>query len=209
MQLQPDAGKPIPGTASGTRAQRYTNVEPAPALDDAELILGTLAGRRADFDVLVERYQKALYAFAYRFVHDHDQAADIVQTTFLQAYTHLAQFSGRATFKTWLHQIALNQCRQLHRSARGRQQVALEDVHEAELATATPTDSSSGSWKSLLERLIARLPLRQREVLTLRIFSDLPFKEIARVGGMSENSAKVNYHHAITRLRAWIREAGE
>ena len=182
-------------------------MEPAPALDDAALIRGTLAGRRADFEVLVERYQKPLYAFAYRFVHDHEQAADVVQTTFLQAYTHLAQFSGRATFKTWLHQIALNHCRQLHRSGHGRYHVPLDDVPEADLAT-TDADSSTAGSKALLGRLIARLPQRQREVLTLRIFSDLPFKEIARVERMSENSAKVNYHHAITRLRQWLREGG-
>jgi RNA polymerase sigma-70 factor, ECF subfamily len=181
-------------------------VEPAPALDDAALIRGTLAGRRADFDILVERYQRVLYAFAYRFVHDHDHAADIVQTTFLQAYTHLAQFSGRSSFKTWLHQIALNQCRQLYRSSHDRQNVPLDDVHEADLAATTETDTSTVAWKALLERLIARLPLRQRAVLTLRVFSDLPFKDIARVEGMSENSAKVNYHHAITRLRRWLRE---
>lgn len=207
MQPQPDAGKPI-RVPCGTRAQRDTNVEPAPALDDGALIRGTLAGRRADFDVLVERYQKPLYAFAYRFVHDHDQAADIVQTSFLQAYTHLAQFSGRATFKTWLHQIALNQCRQLHRSDHTRQHVRLDDVPEADLTAPTAeTEGATAGWKAPLERLIARLPLRQREVLTLRIFSDLPFKEIARVEGMSENSAKVNYHHAITRLRGWLRES--
>ncbi len=207
MQPRQDAGKPI-RVPRGTRARRDTNVEPAPALDDVALIRGTLAGRRADFDVLVERYQKPLYAFAYRFVHDHDQAADIVQTSFLQAYTHLAQFSGRSTFKTWLHQIALNQCRQLHRSDHTRQHVSLDDVREADLAApATETESGTAGWKALLERLIARLPLRQREVLTLRIFSDLPFKEIARVEGMSENSAKVNYHHAITRLRGWLRES--
>ena len=194
----------------GTRAQprRESNVEPASALDDAALIRGSLAGRRADFDVLVERYQQVLYVFAYRFVHDHDHAADIVQTTFLQAYTHLAQFSGRSSFKTWLHQIALNQCRQLFRSGHGRETVPLDDVHEADLAAATTqTDPSTAGWKAVLERLIARLPLRQREVLTLRVFSDLPFKDIARVEGMSENSAKVNYHHAITRLRRWLREA--
>jgi RNA polymerase sigma-70 factor (ECF subfamily) len=194
----------------GTRARPRldTNVEPAPALDDAALIRGTLAGRRADFDALVERYQKALYAFAFRFVHDHEQAADIVQTTFLQAYTHLAQFSGRSTFKTWLHQIALNQCRQLHRSSYGRHQVPLEDVPEANLGAATATADSTTGLKGLLGRLIAQLPPRQREVLTLRIFSDLPFKEIGRVEGMTENSAKVNYHHAITRLRRWLEESG-
>lgn len=185
--------------------RRDTNVQPAPAEDDATLIRGTLAGRRADFDALVERYQTMLYAFIFRFVHDHEQTADVLQTTFLQAYSHLAQFSGRSSFKTWLHQIALNQCRQLHRSDHSRQHVSLDETHEANLATPDTAEGSPG-LKGLLERLIARLPLRQREVLTLRIFSDLPFKEIARVRGMTENSAKVNYHHAIVRLRSWLRE---
>lgn len=192
--------------ASVLDLRRDSNVEPAPAQDDAALIRGTLAGRRADFDALVERYQRMLYAFIYRFVHDHEQTADIMQTTFLQAYAHLAQFSGRSSFKTWLHQIALNQCRQLHRSDYNRRHVALEETHEANLAAPDTAESNPG-LKGLLERLIARLPLRQREVLTLRIFSDLPFKEIARIEGMTENSAKVNYHHAIARLRGWLRES--
>jgi RNA polymerase sigma-70 factor (ECF subfamily) len=183
-------------------------------VDDADLIRGTLAGRREDFDVLVERYQKSVYAFVYRFVHDHDQAADLVQMTFLQAYTHLAQFAGRSSLKTWLHQIALNQCRAAHRAGRAQQHVPLDDVSEARLAEAslgygrsTAPESTDPGWKPALERQIARLPLRQRSVVTLRLFSDLPFKEIARIEGISENSAKVNYHHAITRLRQWLQES--
>jgi RNA polymerase sigma-70 factor, ECF subfamily len=162
-------------------------------VDDAALIRGTLAGRREDFDVLVERYQRPLYAFVFRFVHEQEQTADIVQMTFLQAYTHLAQFAGRSTFKTWLHQIALNQCRAIHRTSRAQQHIPLDDVSEARLAEAgvgygrAPADSPDPGWKPALERLIARLPLRQRSVVTLRVF-------------------KVNYHHAVTRLRQWLLE---
>lgn len=183
-------------------------------MDDAALIRGTLAGRREDFDALVERHQRALYAFIYRMVHDHDQSADIMQVTFLQAYTHLGQFAGRASFKTWLYQIALNQCRALYRAGRGQQHVSLDEVKEA-----APLRAANGSGpeivdggpdgsgrRLLLERLIARLPRRQRAVATLRVFSDLPFKDIAHIEGISENSAKVNYHHAIVRLRQWLRE---
>jgi RNA polymerase sigma-70 factor (ECF subfamily) len=185
-------------------------------VDDAALVRGALAGRREDFDALVERHQRALYAFIYRMVHDHDQSADVMQVTFLRAYTHLGQFAGRASFKTWLHQIALNQCRALYRAGRGQQQVSLDEVEEATLSAAHlrvaggsgPATFDGGSGGSdqrlLLERLIARLPLRQRAVVTLRVFSDLPFKDIARMEGISENSAKVNYHHAIVRLRQWL-----
>lgn len=183
-------------------------MESPPAADDTALIQGTLAGRREDFDVLVERYQRPLYAFAFRFVHDHEQAADIVQTTFVQAYSHLAQFAGRASFKTWLHQIALNECRALRRTEQRRHVVPLDDVSEAALADASAGNTSQPSgWKTVIERLVGRLPLRQRAVVTLRIFSDLPFKDIARIENITENSAKVNYHHAIARLRQWMAES--
>lgn len=186
-------------------------------MDDTRLIRGALAGRREDFDVLVERYQKPLYAFVYRSVRDHAETADIVQMTFIQTYTHLGQFAGRSSFRTWLYQIALNQVRAAHRGRQRHEHVTLDEVpeahlHEARMAAGAhggrpAADSGPGSsgWIELLERLIAHLPLRQRSVLTLRIFNDLPFRDIAQTIGISENSAKVNYHHAVTRLRQWIR----
>jgi RNA polymerase sigma-70 factor (ECF subfamily) len=130
--------------------------------------------------------------------------------TFLQAYTHLGQFAGRASFKTWLFQIALNQCRALYRAGRGQQHVSLDEMEEAVPLRAAggsgPEMVDGGSGRRLLlERLILRLPLRQRAVVTLRVFSDLPFKDIAHIEGISENSAKVNYHHAVVRLRQWLR----
>lgn len=185
-------------------------------VDDADLVRGALAGRREDFDALVERHQRSLYAFIYRFVHDHEQAADIMQVSFLQAYTHLGQFAGRASFKTWLHQIALNQCRAVHRTAHAEVHISLDQVMDATVAAAVQAqaghttsaegDPGGSGWHLTLNRLIARLPLRQRAVVMLRVFSDLPFKDIARIEGISENSAKVNYHHAVVRLRQWIRE---
>jgi RNA polymerase sigma-70 factor (ECF subfamily) len=62
----------------------------------------------------------------------------------------------------------------------------------------------AGRLRDRLADLIARLPPRQRAVVTLRIVGDLPFKEIARLESISENSAKVSYHHAVTRLREWL-----
>jgi DNA-directed RNA polymerase specialized sigma24 family protein len=90
--------------------------------------------------------------------------------------------------------------------------VSLDEVEEAGHLRAaggsgpeTVDGGPDGSGRRLLlERLVVRLPLRQRAVVTLRVFSDLPFKDIARLEGISENSAKVNYHHAIVRLRQWL-----
>lgn len=172
-------------------------------MDDTTLIRQTLAGRRGDFDILVERHQRPLYAFVFRIVRDQDLAADIVQATFIRAYTRLGQFEGRSSFSTWLHQIARNECRARRRASRLQREVALEDSAITDIAA--PENQTAG-WKHKLEELVARLPLRQRSVLTLRVFSDMQFKSIAEVEGISENAAKVNYHHAVMRLRQWLRE---
>jgi RNA polymerase sigma-70 factor (ECF subfamily) len=172
-------------------------------VDDANLIQNVLRGRREDFEILVERHQRRLFAYAYRLTRDMDVAKDVVQVTFVRAYTRLAQFSGRASFAAWLYQIALNEIRSRGRRQKLRQEVPLESLSEAELAAPA---SESSDWRGNIEALVARLPLRQRSVLTLRLFQDLPFKEIARIEGISENSAKVNYHHGVVRLRQWLKD---
>ncbi|HUI25564.1 MAG TPA: sigma-70 family RNA polymerase sigma factor [Candidatus Kryptonia bacterium] len=172
-----------------------------PHVDDSALIEGTLAGRQQDFETLVERYQKMLYAFAYRQLQDADAADDVVQATFVHAYAALARFRGEASFKTWVYQIALNECRAVYRARRAQRVVPLDEVPESALPQVEPRSRLD---RAALEPLIHQLPPRQRAVLTLRVFSDLPFKEIARVEGISENSAKVNYHHAVVRLKQWL-----
>jgi RNA polymerase sigma-70 factor (ECF subfamily) len=170
---------------------------------DLELVEGTLAGRRQDFEQLVERHQRMLYAVALRQLQNPDAADDAVQATLASAYAHLSQFRRDASFKTWLCGILLNECRSGRRRERGRREVALDDVPEHALPPAED-DPTKAAERAALERHIARLPKRQRDVLALRIFADLPFKDIAIAEGITENAAKVNYHHAIARLRAWL-----
>jgi RNA polymerase sigma-70 factor (ECF subfamily) len=169
-------------------------------VDDDSLVAGALAGRRQDFEALVERHQRMLYAFAQRMVHDRDSADEVVQRTFVRAYERLATFRGEASVGTWLHRIALNECRDLLRAR--RRTVDIDGLPERDLPATAPPDAGLGTR---LRRLVERLPARQRTVLALRVFADLPFAEIARAEGISENAAKVSFHHAAHRLRAWLR----
>lgn len=171
-------------------------------MDDRELVQGALAGRQQDFEVLVERHQRALYAFVWRYLREDDAADEVVQASFVQAYTHLRSFRGESSFKTWLYQIALNRCRALRRSGKAHQEVPLDEVGESSLAVE---EQATSGWRARLESLVARLPPRQRAVVSLRVFADLPFGEIARAEGITENSAKVSYHHAVKRLRQWLK----
>jgi len=174
------------------------------APDDLALVRGTLAGRRDDFALLVERHQKPLYRFILQHTRNPHAADEIVQMTFVQAYTHLANFREEATFKTWLHRVALNLCHDRARAERRRSDVSVDEALERTQTEPRLEDVVLGAT---VERRIAALPERQRTVLNLRLWGDLSFKEISRLLGTSENSAKVNYHHAIRRLRQWL--AGE
>jgi RNA polymerase sigma-70 factor, ECF subfamily len=180
--------------------------ETEPRAEDRALVQGALSGRQQDFETLVERHQRMLYRFVLQQLGDESAADEIVQATFVQAYFNLAGFRGQAAFKTWLYGIALNLCRDRGRALSRRREVAVEAVAEEELAARSPAleDMLLGGT---LERRLAALPERQRTVLSLRIWSDLAFKEIARLLGISENAAKVNYHYAIRRLQEWVQES--
>jgi RNA polymerase sigma-70 factor, ECF subfamily len=172
-------------------------------VDDVALVAGALAGRQECFEALVERHQRALHALAYRWLGDHAAADEVVQATFLLAYTHLVDFRGNASFRSWLCGIALNQARSASRARRRERTIALDEVPEADLPHDDTTVRET-SQRDRVRRLVGQLPPRQRAVVTLRVSGDLPFKEIARLEGISENSAKVSYHHAVTRLRQWL-----
>ena len=173
-------------------------------MEDATLVAGALAGRQECFEALVERHQRTVHGLAYRWLGDHAAADEVVQATFLQAYTHLVDFRGDASFRSWLCGIArqpgphayAGAAPRAHRVARRRARGGLPQP-----TSSVPAETSRGD---LLARLVGRLPPRQRAVVTLRVVGDLPFREIARLEGISENSAKVSYHHAVTRLRQWL-----
>ena len=78
---------------------------------DRDLIARTLEGDGGAFGLLVERFQRKIYRVAFAIVRDEVEADTITQDTFIQAYTHLAKFQGRAEFETWLTRIAINRSR--------------------------------------------------------------------------------------------------
>jgi RNA polymerase sigma-70 factor, ECF subfamily len=172
-------------------------------VDDAQLVAGAIAGRQECFETLVERHQRPVHGLVYRWLGDRAVADEVVQATFVQAYMHLVDFRGDAPFRSWLYGIALNQARTLQRDRRRERTIPIDDVPEGDLPQVEGA-SEGGRLRDRLAGCIARLPPRQRTVVTLRVVGDLPFKEIAKLEGISENSAKVSYHHAVTRLRKWM-----
>ena len=167
--------------------------------DDATLIARARAGTEDAFEALVERHQRRIHALTLRVLRDPDQADDATQRTFVRAWERLRTFRAEASFATWLHHIAMNECRDILRA--GRRRVPLDDVPEERLVTGTDAPAPLGRR---LAALVADLPPRQRSVLALRVFGELPFADIAAAEGITENAAKVSFHHAVRRLKSWL-----
>ncbi|HZX96754.1 MAG TPA: sigma-70 family RNA polymerase sigma factor [Myxococcales bacterium] len=173
-------------------------------LGDAELLDAFRAGDTRAFEALVRRYQRPVLAIARRFARDPDDAEDLAQRAFINASQRAGGWRG-GSFKSWLFRIVVNLAKNhLRDTARFDRS---EDAQERELAATAPGADAridSAQQQRALREAVAKLPRRQREVLLLRIDGDLPFAEIAQSLGITEVNAKVNFHHAVRKLKTML-----
>ena len=172
---------------------------------DAELLEAFRAGDVKAFEVLVRRYQRPVLAIARRFARDEDDAEDLAQRAFINASERAEGWRG-GSFKSWLFRIVVNLAKNHLRdvSRFDRSETAQEREPEPTEAEAHDRLEAREEQEALREA-VARLPKRQREVLLLRIDGDIPFAEIATVLGITETNAKVNFHHAVQKLKELLK----
>ena len=144
---------------------------------------------------------------------DEQLAREVVQKTFLNAWTHRDGFRGDASFKTWVLRIAHNLCsNELRRAWRKRELVPVRAGAEpVELGSVEPRafDALAASRaRDLLRDAVQALPDRQRSVALLRIYEELSFKDVGEVCGITANNAKVSYHHAVRNIRRYLDDKG-
>ena len=179
---------------------RYELLVVTPVDPDRELVDRFRAGERLAFDQLVRRHQKGMWRLARRYVRSDSDAADITQLAFVRAFRGLASFRGAASVRSWLYRIAINCALSWIRDHRREQpsEIAEDALSEEHAAPARIAD---GQASTRLHAAIVQLPPKQKLVLELQIFDDLSFKEVAELAECTENTAKVNFHYAVKRLR--------
>lgn len=170
-------------------------------LDDAALVRAFLAGERAAFDAIVARHQRAVYHVCYRFVRNHEDAADLAQDVFVRAFKGLQHFKGDARLSTWLYRVAVNVC--LNRAAsRKPDHEPLDPARHVDDRADDPLRAVvRGERAAAVRHAIAQLPPKQRATVLLRVYQDLPHEEIARILGSTEGAVKTNFFHALGNLR--------
>lgn len=173
--------------------------------NDADLVLRAKAGSRPAFESLVRRHQKPLYFLCYRYVRDHDTAADLTQRAFIRVMEKLDELRDAQIFRSWLFRIganlALNHLRDHARFVDEEAPASGDDSQEApEAHIALEIEEDARA----LRLAVAELPTKQRMTLELRVFEEMSFKDIAAALETTEGAAKVNFHYAVRRLKSLL-----
>lgn len=184
-------------------------MEPA-AVEDESLVKETLAGSQASFQLLVERYQGRIFALTRHYTRNAVEIEDLVQDTFLKAYSRLDSFQHQSSFYTWLYRIATNTILD-HMKRRGRSPVqSVEDLEGVPGAIEGPSAARSVGPDAALEReeiskithaVLEELPDIFRTVLVMREFDDLSYQEIADVLGISIGTVESRLFRARARFK--------
>lgn len=186
---------------------------------DEALMVRFQRGDRAAFQQLVRRHQTPLYNFALRHLRHATQAEDVVQDAFVRVVQNATDFKHEARFSTWLYTITRNLCiDQLRKNTLRRHPSLDEQRPGAEgdgptLGEQMPDSKASVERKATDTELRGRiadavetLPDDQREVFLMREVANLPFKEIAEITGVPENTVKSRMRYALERLQAALSE---
>ncbi len=182
---------------------------------DEELVARSIRGDAESFNQLILRWERPIYALAYRTLGREEDARDICQETFLRAFRALPGFRGQAKFSSWLYRIALNLCRDWMRRER-RAPIAQppEDVDLMELAAAAePSESiedliARRDLSRAVERVMATLPEEQRTAIVLKEYHGLTFQEIADLIGCPLSTVKTRLYQGLTVVRRELVKSG-
>jgi len=172
--------------------------------EDRELVAAFRAGRREAFDEIVVRHRRQVYQLCFRFVGNHEDAADLAQDVFVRAFRGLARFKGDAALSTWLYRVGVNVC--LNRLALKRPAVEpLDAGQHVDTRTADPlTLAERAERAAALRRAIEKLPPKQRATVVLRVYHELSHEEIARVLDSNVGAVKANFFHALGNLKRLV-----
>ena len=183
---------------------------------DEELVTRSQGGDVDSFNQLILRWERPIYALAYRVLGREEDARDVSQEAFLRAYRALPGFKGEAKFSSWLYRIALNLCRDwMRKQRRAPVQQMPEGMDPVEMA------GESGPVESV-EDLVARkelsqivgeamtlLPDEQRTAIILKEYHGMTFQEIAELQGVPLSTVKTRLYQGLTVLRRHLEKHGQ
>jgi len=185
------------------------------ATTDEELVARSRGGDLDSFNQLVLRWERPIYALAYRVIGREEEARDVAQETFLRAFRALGGFKGQAKFSSWLYRITLNLCRDwMRRERRTPVAQAPEGIDIIDLAGAGEAVESIEDVVSrrqvgrAVERAMALLPEEQRTAIIMKEYHGLTFQEIADLLDCPLSTVKTRLYQGLSVLRKQLEHDG-
>lgn len=205
-----------PATSVGARLrQRQTAELETASVTDELLMIRYQRGDREAFAWLVRRHHQRVYNFILRLVKQPTAAEELAQETFLKIVKNSSTFKHEARFSTWLYAIARNLCIDYQRKQRLRRHASLdqplpgdqtgrplgEALADPSVRSSVERSTAKGRMAQAISAAVESLPEDQKEVFLLREVGGLPFKEIAEITGVGENTVKSRMRYALERLQ--------
>ena len=186
------------------------------ATSDEQIVERALTGDAEAFGEIVSRWERRIFALAYGMLGREEDARDATQETFLAAFRNLRGFRGEAKVSSWLHRIAVNQCITRQRRAKVRNEAAIEDEEEKHASSfASPLELSPSRLVEgresidAVRRAVNSLPLDLRQVVLMKEFEELTFREIAEALDLPLSTVKSRLYTAMRQLQMRLHKFGD
>lgn len=157
------------------------------------------------FECIVKEYSEQLYWQIRRLVITHEDTNDILQNTFIKAWTNIDYFRGDARMSTWLYRIALNESLTFLNKQRANSQIYIDDT-ETDLLRNLESDPyfDGDDTQKIFLKAIHSLPEKQQIVFNLKYFKEMKYEDISEILGTSIGALKASYHHAVKKIEAFL-----
>lgn len=160
---------------------------------------------RKAFNEVIKIYTEPLYWQIRKMVIDHDDANDVLQNTFLKAWSSIEHFRGDAKLSTWLYKIAINESITFINKEKQRNNVSLDDDDSFLINSLASDEWFDGDDLRLeLQKAINSLPEKQRLIFNMRYFDDMKYEDMSQILGTSVGALKASYHLAVKKIEQII-----
>ena len=160
---------------------------------------------RKAFNEVIKIYTEPLYWQIRKMVIDHDDANDVLQNTFIKAWSSIENFRGDAKLSTWLYKIAINESITFINKKKQRNNVSLDDDDSFLINSLASDEWFDGDDLRLeLQKAINSLPEKQRLIFNMRYFDDMKYEDMSEILGTTVGALKASYHHAVKKIEKFF-----
>lgn len=169
-------------------------------IDDIKIVKMCQAGQLHEFGLLYDKYIRRIYDFIYYKTTHKETAEDLTSQTFIKALGKITTYdSGKGSFSSWLYQIARNTVIDFYRTK--KRTLNIEDIWDLAEAKDVDRDIDTKMKLKTIEKYLAKLTSEQRDIIIMRVWQEMSYREIAEVLGKSEAACKIAFSRVINKLR--------